>query len=364
MKIIIIGPIPPPTHGMAVINKQVSLHFEKRGYDVILAEKKFYYDLLSRLGRLSRIFSSVSAAFHIIVERLRFNKFACYFGLSGGYGLLAEIPLVLLARLVSDRIIFHHHSYNYINQDFWPFRILSRISGDRTLHICLSEGMAQKLSARYISVKNSIVVSNSSIISSNVNCTEDEVLQRDSSQVIVGMLANLSVEKGVDEFIEIAKRCNLMNKKVRFILAGPFQDAGLRKTVLMSLANVGNVEYWGPLYKEDKKRFYRTINVFLFPTKYRNEAEPLVVLDAMSLGIPVLSYSRGCIDEILDNSGGKAFSPEIAMIDEVIVELDIISANQIEFKKRMLQTFMKYHDLRSKSCEALNQLEKLIFKPN
>jgi len=42
--------------------------------------------------------------------------------------------------------------------------------------------------------------------------------------------------------------------------------------------------------------------VLVFPSKYLNETYPVVLLEAMSAGIPVICYKNGAIPEIIDHN--------------------------------------------------------------
>ena len=48
----------------------------------------------------------------------------------------------------------------------------------------------------------------------------------------------------------------------------------------------------------------------VFPTNYANEAEPLVIYEAMRQGVHVIACDRGSIAEMLCNGAGLAFSSE------------------------------------------------------
>jgi glycosyltransferase involved in cell wall biosynthesis len=60
-----------------------------------------------------------------------------------------------------------------------------------------------------------------------------------------------------------------------------------------------NIKYYGPVLGDAKKEFFAELNTFVFPTRYRNEAEPLVILEALMNGCPVVANNRGCIRSML-----------------------------------------------------------------
>src|SRR6185369_17585324 len=57
------------------------------------------------------------------------------------------------------------------------------------------------------------------------------------------------------------------------------------------------LEFRGPVYGDDKHKFYNDIQLFIYPT--RLDAQPLVVMESFSHGRPILSYGRGCISDML-----------------------------------------------------------------
>ena len=65
----------------------------------------------------------------------------------------------------------------------------------------------------------------------------------------------------------------------------------------------GKVSFSGALYGEDKKDAYRQADVFVHPT--REDCFPLVILEAMSAGLPVVASEEGGIpDEVVDGTTG------------------------------------------------------------
>ena len=55
--------------------------------------------------------------------------------------------------------------------------------------------------------------------------------------------------------------------------------------------------------------FWKDADIFVFPTYYHNECFPLVILEAMEQGLPVISTNAGAIPDIIDN-GNSGYTVE------------------------------------------------------
>lgn len=55
----------------------------------------------------------------------------------------------------------------------------------------------------------------------------------------------------------------------------------------------------GPIAPDEVDDFYQQIDVFVFPSLYAQEAEPLVVLDAGRHGVPTIAFAVGCLPGIV-----------------------------------------------------------------
>jgi len=120
----------------------------------------------------------------------------------------------------------------------------------------------------------------------------------------LGFLGNISVEKGVLEFLDVMQALCASEAGIKGYLAGPFQDVNAEKEVKKRLNDLPQVEYVGPKYGRDKTDFFESIDVLLFPTKYAHEAEPVTVLEALAHGVPVIGWERGCLSSMIAGSEG------------------------------------------------------------
>ena len=66
--------------------------------------------------------------------------------------------------------------------------------------------------------------------------------------------------------------------------------------------------------------FWKDADIFVFPTYYHNECFPLVILEAMEQGLPVISTNEGGIrDEVKDGKNGFVVKPQdaVALADAI-----------------------------------------------
>ena len=120
----------------------------------------------------------------------------------------------------------------------------------------------------------------------------------------IGFLSNLSEEKGAMIFLDVAAEVLKLAPDLKFTIAGPATDKLFRDKFLARASALPNVRYLGPVFDDDKNKFFKSIDLLLFPTLYKNEAEPLILYEAMRFSVPVIAYGRGCIPEILSEGSG------------------------------------------------------------
>ena len=297
--VVMIGAFPPPVHGMAAINaavygQLVAVGVAPRVIDI--AATDLNRSLLSRLGRSLRVFRGL----------LRFARMpglrggAFYMSVSGGLGQIYEILFLLLARRLSMRIYLHHHSFAYLDE---PSRITARLAkaaGPSATHITLSPRMAARLSRLYPAVRRAMPISNAIFLLHDAENPRPFVRTRLRT---LGYLGNISAEKGALEFLHLLDAAWKRGLLLQGRLAGPFQDETTERQVRAQLAGLPQVEYVGPKYGAEKEAFFAGIDALVFPTRYANEAEPLVVFEALAHGLPVIAFGRGCIAEQIGDVG-------------------------------------------------------------
>ena len=223
-------------------------------------------------------------------------------------GLVVSILVCLFARAKGFRCLLHHNSYSYLNRYDCRMHLVNLVCGKASLHIVLAPEMGQLLHTRYGDSVPWIVVPNTILLE---DWKQDEVVKQGQhgSTVRLGHLSNLSVEKGIHLVVDTFRQ--LSDRDVELVLAGPCRSAKEREIVEAACREFpGNITYLGPIYDQDKVDFYDDIDVFLFPTEYATEAQPLVIAEAMSYGNPIIAYDRGCIASLVGKLGGQVIRAE------------------------------------------------------
>ncbi len=297
-----IGAFPPPTDGRSLISSAVRERLIERRIPVRsidLASRSLRRTWSARLG-LSRIAKIVGGLLRYWAAAREHPGSALYIGLSGGAGQAFELLFTLIGRLTSARIYFHHHSFAYIDRPNILTRLLIWCAGRQATHIVLCANMASSLKAPYPTIEKLLAISNASLLPTDTPRPNRErcILDR------LGFLGNISVEKGILEFLDVMQTLCASDVGIKGYLAGPFQDTKVEKEVKNRLNDLPYVEYVGPKYGGDKTDFFKSIDVLLFPTKYAHEAEPVTVLEALAHGVPVIGWERGCLSSIIAGPEG------------------------------------------------------------
>ena len=234
--------------------------------------------------------------------RLAFLRRAdvCYMLCYAGYGMMYNLPQVAILRLRGTRLYIHHHSYAYIRRRSWTMSLLLALAGPSAVHVFGDAAMSGAFSRTYARVLDTRQVSNAA----TMDVTPESLPPAPTggrSGLRVGYLSNLCAEKGFDVIVSVFEDLAARSSGMSFALAGPAmteEDARLLARVRASLGS--RLRYFGAVQGEAKLEFFKSIDVFLFPTRFRQEAQPNVLYEAMAVGAVVVATRWAGIPAMLE----------------------------------------------------------------
>lgn len=281
------GPFPPPVHGQSAATLSIAEQLGAMGTGLAMTDLSggFRKKLLGHVRAIARILNSPAGPL--------------YLSANSNQGMWLTTLLVLAARVKRRPVFLHHHSYAHVRAPRAAMRALAKIEPGIT-HIVLSAGMARDLKNNYRHVRNTLVINNAGLIDGRLR----QLADRQGHEIVLGHLSNLTEEKGVAVVVDTAIAARSEGLDTRLIIAGPIIDAVAEAAVDRAREALGDrFIYLGPVYGKEKEAFFSGIDVFLFPSRYANEAEPLVLLEAMAAGAICVAFDTGCIADDLLNAG-------------------------------------------------------------
>jgi glycosyltransferase involved in cell wall biosynthesis len=295
--------LPPPVHGVTVVNQTVArseLLASRFDIEVLpLAFSASFEDLdrpsLRKLGRLIHI--SARLALALVARR----PDAVYFTLAPtGSAFYRDCILVGIMKLARVRRIYHLHGhvrasrrsklYRWAFRDAWVIQLSDRLRAE------LADVVPRE---RVFVVPNGV----------SERAAPDRTMHRGRVRLL--FLSNLTKTKGPLVLIEALGMLRARGIAFDATLAGAVHEDKFLAACQTEIRRHGleqQVRYVGPAYAEDKHRLFDEHDVFVHPT--RRDAFPLVVLEAMQAGLPVVTTHEGALPEIVeDGETGRLVPP-------------------------------------------------------
>ncbi|NMC57043.1 MAG: glycosyltransferase family 4 protein, partial [Eubacteriaceae bacterium] len=144
---------------------------------------------------------------------------------------------------------------------------------------------------------------------------------------IILYLSHLQISKGIKDYVFsiscLIKNCKLNNQKIKGYIIG--DEIDITKKYLNEFIKSNKIEhfitYLGPKYNQEKNEYLKKASVLVYPTL--NDAFPLVLIEAMQFGIPVIATREGAIPEIVDD-GVTGFLVDKHSPDQIAEKLKIL----------------------------------------
>ena len=118
----------------------------------------------------------------------------------------------------------------------------------------------------------------------------------------VGVVGRLVEKKGVDTLIHAVALMKNKGMDVELHIAG----SGPLESELIRLAgNTKDISFLGSMAHTDVAEFISSLDAFVLPCKIDRNGDmdgiPVVLMEAMSMGLPIVTTSDGSIEELVDN---------------------------------------------------------------
>ncbi|WP_413248299.1 glycosyltransferase family 4 protein [Sinomonas flava] len=146
------------------------------------------------------------------------------------------------------------------------------------------------------------VSENVSVIPNTPLRTYDAAHSRVRKQNRLLFLSNLLPDKGAGDFVECAIELCRRGSADSFVIAGPAPDEPTRQELIQRIEASGfddRIELIGPVDEDQKQRLFASATALVFPSKYRFEAQPLTIVEALSAGVPIIAYDTGGIRDLV-----------------------------------------------------------------
>jgi len=127
-----------------------------------------------------------------------------------------------------------------------------------------------------------------------------ERINRGKIALYVGRIVK---EKNIDAIINVSP----LLKDVKFVIVGegPYRNELMKKAISMKAKNV---IFTGYVSDDELLDYYKSADVFVFPSTY--ETQGIVALEAMASGLPVVAARAKALPEfVIDGENGYLFSP-------------------------------------------------------
>lgn len=298
-KVIMIGSLPPPFHGSNVyfkdlLNSDIRNEFEIAHLDI---SDHRSIENLSRLD-FTNVRLALSGIFRLAALCRRFSPDLVYVPVASNLLPFLRDGLFILVSSFFSRaaIVIHLHGGLFFRREFYnraslPVKFfirkcLSKV-GTAIVYTDAMRANFEGLAGNTVSLLNGMSLPGS-------GCRERSVSGRGH---VFGFMGHLIKSKGLLTFLKSAVKLSNRFPGSRFLIAGGWSNdkVELKKAADRIIYENGLSEcvtFLGTLNDAERQKFFQEIDLLIFPTAYPYEGCPLVIIEALANGVPVVS-SKG-----------------------------------------------------------------------
>lgn len=330
--LLMIGSLPPPYHGSNIYFQNLINSSVKDEFQIIHLNTSDNRPGLNNIGKidLRNVFYAVKNVFNLFMLIRKNKPNLVYLSPSQNIAYLREAAFIYVVKGFSNAKIVQHFHGAFFFRFYQQANFILKFFIDRTQKkIDFTIVLGEKLKSNFEKwiPKEKIVA-----IVNGINIKLNHI-KHNGKNVNCFFLGNLFKNKGLFKVIEAIGLLKEKYPQLKLNIAGNWgydpiynlseTQARIEIDNLISKYRLEDrVRFFGPVYEEKKIKFLEDNNILLYPTEY--DALPLVILEAMAAGCPVItSKDIGAIpDVVMDGITGMLVdNKDIAQLTTAIEKL-------------------------------------------
>ncbi|MDY7001702.1 MAG: glycosyltransferase family 4 protein, partial [Thermodesulfobacteriota bacterium] len=304
-KVVVVGPLPPPVHGVTVyiqriLNSGLKDNFEVRHLDTSDHRTVGNIGALD-IGNFTLAFKSYA---QLVKMCLKSRPDLVYVPISQTFlGFFRDAFYIVVPRLFFRSKIVIHLPGGYFGSFYDQSGLPTRKGIDFVMRfvdrvVVLGEVMRPIFRKWFDDSQIDVAPNGTDLVVKGV----DKKLQGTGSARVFTFMSSLMRTKGIVEFIKAALLALDKHPQSVFNVAGEWwpQEPDLRPEVESMLAaspHGDKIVFHGLVTGEEKEKLLFETDVFVLPTYYPFEGHPTVIIEAMAAGCPVISTEHAAIPE-------------------------------------------------------------------
>lgn len=367
-KIVIIGSIPPPYHGSNVYMKnllesKISSVFQISHLDI---SDHRSLDNLSRLD-FTNVYIALKNLIKLIILLRKTEPDTVYIPVSSNFlPYLRDGLFILISGLFSKAgIVIHLHEGDYFRKYF--YRNSSQLN-KKFIEYSLSKVDTAIVYSERLKYNFEGLVKNIVAFPNGMNPETDSAAgdrENHSGIITVSFYSNFFESKGILDVLESIPLILKKYSSVKFQFAGTWTEKDTKEKAF-EIIRKNNTEKFinfnGVITGDRKINFLKDTDIMLFPTWYPYEGCPMVIIEAMSYSLPVISTKdTGAIPEmIIDGETGFLIEKKNPVeISESVLNLAMNKDLRMKMGKAGRKRFEELFTLDRNIENIINTLNKV-----
>lgn len=356
-KLLIIGPVPPPTHGQAVA---VDAFYRKTKF----ANKKLINTNSTNASRYFKVLRTFKILIQIIYETTIFNYGVVYFTCSRTFsGSIKDAVLLLCLKYKSSKVVNHIHGSDFnlfFNKLPACYRhILKKLYQRVDVFVVLNEDMRDQ--TKDFPDSPTVVVRN--FYSEDFDSV---VFNKKTGLNDILYLSNIQYSKGIIHLLQAFLALKRKGRHLQLHIAGQFMPDEYYSTHEIKdlfynhLEKItdGSVHFYGPLVGEKKVELFSKCDLFCLPSFYASEAFPISIIEAMRCGCAILVSDHRYLKTSIIPDGGVVVAKESVEAISNALEHLIIGDEINRYKKNNFNYAQGEYAL----SRYIDELDRLVYE--